>query len=102
MTRIEKAIVAAIQTSGFSNYEIANRLDVSRSLVGRWANTGKISVEKLGALCRLLDIDANELLHSFPSSDHELSTLQQEVIQLVRHLPENDHHLLLATKKMLS
>ncbi|EGU47177.1 hypothetical protein VII00023_19054 [Vibrio ichthyoenteri ATCC 700023] len=102
MTLIEQTITNAIKSSGFSNYEIANRLNVSRSLVGRWRNTGKISVEKLGALCDLLNLDANKLLQSSYKQEADLPQLKQEIIQLVRCHSEESDYLLKATKKLLS
>lgn len=102
MTLIEQTIINAIESSGFSNYEIANRLNVSRSLVGRWRKTGKISVEKLGCLCELLDLDANKLLKVSYKHEKELSPLKQELIQLVRHHSEESDYLLKAAKKLLS
>nr|WP_014343653.1 transcriptional regulator [Aliivibrio fischeri]AEY78239.1 hypothetical protein [Aliivibrio fischeri] len=102
MTQIEQAIIKAIKSSGLSNYEIANHLNVSRSLVGRWQNTGKISVEKLGILCELLELDANKLLKNTYLEELELPQLKQEVIQSVRKCPKEDDYLLLAVKKLLS
>ncbi|EJV0278493.1 TPA: helix-turn-helix domain-containing protein [Vibrio parahaemolyticus] len=102
MTQIEQAIVMAIKHSGLSNYQIANKLGISRSLVGRWANTGKISVEKLGPLCELLNIDANQILLVSYSTEKELPELKQELIQIIRQLPEEDFFLLEAAKRMFS
>jgi transposase len=102
MTQIEQAIIKAISSSGLSNYEIANHLNVSRSLVGRWQSTGKISVEKLGVLCELLELDANKLLKNAYLEELELPQLKQEVIQSVRKCRKEDDYLLLAVKKLLS
>ncbi len=102
MTRIELAIITAIRNSGLSNYQIAKQLDVSRSLVGRWASTGKISVEKLGPLCELLNIDANQILQVTYTTEDQLPELKQEVIQSIRQLPKEDFFLLEAAKRMLS
>ncbi|WP_258106029.1 helix-turn-helix domain-containing protein [Vibrio jasicida] len=102
MTQIELAIIAVIKNSGLSNYQIANELGVSRSLVGRWARTGKISVEKLGPLCKLLNVDANQVLQISYRNERELPKIKQEIIQFIRQLPEEDFYLLEATKKMLS
>ncbi len=102
MTPVEAAIIQAIENSGLSNYEIANRLNVSRSLVGRWRKTGKISVEKLGELCVLVNVDANRLLCITYIEEQNLPSLKREVIQLIRQLPKEEDYLLKATKKLLS
>ncbi|CAK3644062.1 XRE family transcriptional regulator [Vibrio sp. 10N.222.54.A1] len=101
MTKIELAIVETINKSGLSNYEIAKNLNVSRSLVGRWAKTGKISVENLGGLCSLLGIDANQLLQIY-SEDQYLSEIEQEIINLLKQSNKEKSVYLPAIRKLLS
>ena len=101
MTKIELAIIEAIRKSGLSNYEIAKSLNVSRSLVGRWAKTGKISVENLGGLCSLLNIDSNQLLQVH-SEDHCLTDLEQEIINVLKQTHKDHSVYLPAIRKLLS
>ncbi|WP_299144468.1 XRE family transcriptional regulator [uncultured Vibrio sp.] len=101
MTKIELAVVETIRNSGLSNYEIAKSLNISRSLVGRWAKTGRISVENLSVLCAFLQIDANRLLQ-IHSEDHHLSELEQEIINLLKQSNKDKSVYLPAIRKLLS
>jgi len=101
MTEIELAIIEAIRNSGLSNYEIAKKLNVSRSLAGRWSKTGKLSVENLGGLCSLLNIDANKLL-KIHKEDHSLSELEQEILSALTKSSRDNSAYLPAIRKLLS
>ncbi|GIU42782.1 hypothetical protein TUM4438_10140 [Shewanella sairae] len=63
MTPTEKRISDAIKACGLSNTELAKRVNVERTSIGKWIQTGRLSVENLANLCSVLNIDPKYFMY---------------------------------------
>ncbi|ANS88171.1 helix-turn-helix transcriptional regulator (plasmid) [Vibrio scophthalmi] len=62
MTPLELRISDAIRSSGLTYTEIARRTDVERTAVGKWAKTGKITVNNFVKLCSAINVSPMNVL----------------------------------------
>ena len=62
MSPIEKRVSELVKNSDISHSEIARRIGVSRSAVGRWERDGKISIDNLVKLCSILSVEVQYVL----------------------------------------
>ena len=60
---IRKNLIEAIKYSGMTNTAIAKQANISVSMITDYKNKGKMpSLTTFANLCRILDVDANEIL----------------------------------------
>ncbi|CAH1525864.1 conserved hypothetical protein [Vibrio owensii] len=62
MTPLELRISEAVSSSKLTHTEIAKRSNVDRTAVGKWARTGKITVNNFVKLCQAIEVDPLEIL----------------------------------------
>ena len=79
MTPLELRISEAVTSSGLTYTEIARRANVERTAVGKWARTGKITVNNFVKLCQAIDLDPVTIL--FGDAYEEFSSNQLQGIR---------------------
>ena len=63
INQIREKLVEAIKQSGFSQTEIAKRLNVKQPTVGQYLSGRALpALDTFANLCAVLDIDANDIL----------------------------------------
>ncbi|EGU31270.1 hypothetical protein VII00023_22844 [Vibrio ichthyoenteri ATCC 700023] len=84
MCVIEDKIKSVIIRSDLDYTEIAKRCGVERSAVGKWAKTGKISLQNFAKLCSVFNLDPNEILNlrKNASSVSEVAKLTNRINKL--------------------
>ena len=80
MTPLELRISEAVRSSELTYTEIARRTNVERTAVGKWAKTGKITVNNFVKLCDSIEVEPLSVL--FGNEYEEFSTVG---LQGVRH-----------------
>ncbi len=61
--QIRKRLVEAIETSGMTQEDIANKIYVTQPTISDYKNRGKLpSLPTFARLCQALDLDANDIL----------------------------------------
>ena len=65
--------------------DLASRLDITTTAVGKWLKGGSIAMEKIPELCRCLEITPNEL---FGFDDTTLTNEQKELLKAYEAHPE--------------
>ena len=61
--QIQKRIIESIKESGLTQTEIASKLNISRSAISHYVKADILpALDTLENLCKLLDLDANDIL----------------------------------------
>ncbi len=81
----------ALKQSGLTYAEVGRQLDVSESSVKRWFAEEKLSLQRIDAVCHLLDIDYQDLLQLGQQEEGVLDQLTEDQEQQI----VNDTRLLL-------
>lgn len=85
------AVMKAIEEKGLTIKDLAEKLDKTELEVERLiSKEGRATIEELGQLCDLLELDIDELFH-LPTEDIEIlltDELQAKVNEIARSIPE--------------
>jgi transcriptional regulator with XRE-family HTH domain len=92
MSPTEKRISEIIKDSGLTYSELARRVNVERSAVGKWVKTGKMSIDNFASLCSELSIDPNYLLYGLESKNYP-NTVMVQLDVVINNLKEQIDHL---------
>jgi len=76
--QIVDAIKVTLKTQGITYRELAKKLDVSESTVKQMFANGNFSLNRLDAICELLDVDLNALLELSESLEDRLTSISLE------------------------
>ena len=100
MTATEQRIAELVQQGGMSYRSISKKLRVAHSAPRRWALTGKISLNNIGPLCNLLNIDVRTVFSvEVEAEEKPLRLAQQLIVNAISEWPEaKDEQLLLVLK----
>ena len=96
MTPLELRISEAVTSSKLTYTEIARRANVERTAVGKWAKTGKITVNNFVKLCQVIDIDPMSVLFGKEYEEFSSQNLQgvrnsqRLLIEKILELDSND------------
>lgn len=63
LKQIQEKIIESIKYSGLKQSELAEKINVSQSAIAHYKKGDKLpALDTLANLCKVLDIDANEIL----------------------------------------
>lgn len=63
LDEIRAKVIEAIRQSGMSQAELAKKIGVCQQAIGQYLHQNKMpALDTLANLCRVLDLDANEIL----------------------------------------
>ncbi|WP_390240628.1 hypothetical protein [Vibrio sp. R78045] len=101
MTPLELRISEAVTSSTLTYAEIARQANVERTAVGKWAKTGKITINNFVKLCQVVDIDPMDILfgekyQEFSSKNLKgVSNSQRLLIDKILEIDRDDDSLAL-------
>ncbi len=108
MTPLELRISDVVKSSELTYTEIAHRTGVERTAVGKWAKTGKITVNNFTKLCTVLNVNPMNVLFGLEYEDVSTVALQgvtknqKSVIEKVLMFSKNDDDILESLLQILN
>jgi len=92
---ISKNIVKYRELAGFSQKELAQKLDVTPSRVSNWEQGANCpTIDILFDVCKVLNVSINDIYGIYPDSNITLSYLEAEHIAKYRKLDESGRQLI--------
>ncbi|WP_394213456.1 hypothetical protein [Enterovibrio calviensis] len=89
MTDFEQRLIDVIDELDLSPSQISRDIDVGRAAVGKWAKTGKISVESLIQFTTFYNLNPEFIL----LGKRDISDKQQQCIEIIKSLESDDMRL---------
>lgn len=77
-TAIVETLKVALKEKGLTYAEVARRLGMSEANIKRQFASGRFTLERLEAICRLMDMELSDLFQLYEQSRQRISQLTQE------------------------